>query len=139
MSEKDNGQEIVAEDAPEVAAQEVVPEALPAEGAPPQAPPPLNAAYVPAVEDSIVAIRFVGNTAQIGDFQTRSIDAFQLLALGSFLEMKGKQTIAAIEAEAFARAQEEARKNAIVVPGKMPTPEELAAMPPGMRPAAAAS
>ncbi len=94
----------------------------------------LSPAYVPATEDSIVAVRFVGNTAQIGDFQTRSIDAFQLLALGQFLEMKGKQTIAAIEAEAYARAQAEAAKNKIEVPGRMPTAEELAAMPPGIRP-----
>ncbi len=95
----------------------------------------LNTAYVPATEDSIVAVRFVGNTAQIGDFQTRGIDAFQLLALGQFLEMKGKQTIAAIEAEAFARAQAEAAKSEVVVAGRMPSAEELAAMPPGMRPA----
>ena len=130
MSEK-NGQDVVEETAPQVQAQEVATE----EVAPPQGPPALSAAYVPATEDSIVAIRFVGSTAQIGDFQTRNIDAFQLLALGSFLEMKGKQTIAAIEAEAFARAEEEARKNEIVVPGRLPTEDELAAMPPGMKPA----
>ena len=89
----------------------------------------LNPAYTPATEDSIVAVKFVGNTAQIGDFQTKNIDAFQLLALGQFLEMKGKQTIAAIEAEAFARAQAEARAREIVVPGRAPTTDELAKMP----------
>jgi hypothetical protein len=95
----------------------------------------LNPAYVPAEEDSIVVVKFVGNTAQIGDFQTKRIDAFQLLALGAFLSLKGEDTIGAIEAQAFARAQAEAAKNEIVVPGRMPTKEELAAMPPGMRPA----
>jgi hypothetical protein len=95
----------------------------------------LSPAYEPATEDSILLIRFVGNTAQIGDFQTKNIDAFQLLAMGSFLEMKGKQTIAGIEAEAMARAQAEAREKEIMVAGKVPSAEELANMPIGMRPA----
>ena len=123
MSEK-SGQDAVEEAAPEVEAQ-----------ASPAGNPLLNQAYVPAQEDSIVAIRFVGNTAQIGDFQTKNIDAFQLLALGSFLDMKGKQTIAAIEAEAMARAQAAQREQEIVVPTRMPTEEELRNMPEGMRPA----
>ncbi len=131
-----NGESAVEEAAPEEQSEAVASDAKPEEAVPPQGPPVLNPAYVPAQEDSIVLVRFVGNTAQIGDFQTKRIDAFQMLALGSFLEMKGKQTIAAIEAEAYARAQEEARKNAIVVPGRMPTEAELAGMPPGIRPAA---
>lgn len=124
----ENGDESVGEVASEVES-EAVAEETPSEG-----PPALSAAYVPAEEDSVVVVRFIGNTAQIGDFQTRRIDAFQMLALSSFLEMKGKQTIAAIEAEAFARAQEAARKSSIMVPGRMPTEAELAAMPPGIRP-----
>ena len=95
----------------------------------------LTPGYVPAEEDSIILIRFVGNTAQIADFQTKSVDAFQILAMSQFLEMKGKQTIAAIEAEAMQRAAQETREKEIVVASKVPSAEELKKMPPGMRPA----
>ncbi len=94
----------------------------------------LHPAYKPAEEDSIILIRFVGNTAQLGDFQTKNIDAFQLLAISHFLEMKGKQNIAAIEAETMARMQAEARENEIAVASRIPSADELKDLPPGMRP-----
>ena len=96
--------------------------------------PKLSPAYRPPEEDSVVQVRFAGNTAQIIDFNTRHIDAFQLLALASFLEMKGKQTIVNIEAETMRQAQLEAERNRIAIAGRIPDGAMLDQMPPGMRP-----
>jgi len=96
--------------------------------------PKLSPGYRPPEEDSVVQIRFAGNTAQIVDFMTKNIDAFQLLALSHFLEMKGKQTVAAIEAQAMQQQAMEAERKKIAIAGRIPNDAHLDQMPPGMRP-----
>lgn len=101
--------------------------------------PKLFPGYEPAKEDSVLMIRFAGNTAQIIDFVTKNIDAFQILAVAHFLEMKGKQAVVAIEQAEIYRQQQlkqqaeaEAERKKIMVAGRIPSEEELGRMPPGM-------
>lgn len=81
----------------------------------PEAENDLHPNYVPAEEDSKVLIGFVGNTAVVGSARFRKVDAFQLLALGDYLIMKGRQMIATQEA---IQARQEAAKR-IVTPSGM--------------------
>lgn len=60
--------------------------------------PPLSPQYKPAEVDSALMVTFVGNTAVIASAQFKAVDAFQLLAVGDYLQMKGRQIIAAQEA-----------------------------------------
>lgn len=85
----------------------------------PQARPKLSPSYKPAEEDSKIVIIFSGNTAAIADIALQGIDAFQLLAIGEYLLMKGKQTIAMQEAE-IARQMAQGNKDSIVVAGRIP-------------------
>jgi len=96
------------------------PQESPAE---PQGPPApaeqtgaLSPGYVAATENSQLLVIFSGNTAAISDIQFKNVDAFQLLAIGSYLEMKGKQMIAAQEAV----MAEQARRDSIAVAGNIP-------------------
>ena len=89
----------------------------------PQGPPApaeqtgaLSPGYVVATENSQLLVEFSGNTAAISDIQFKNVDAFQLLAIGSYLEMKGKQMISAQEA----LMAEKARRDSIAVAGKIP-------------------
>lgn len=76
----------------------------------------LSPGYVAATENSVLLVEFNGNTAAISDIQFKGVDAFQLLALGSYLELKGKQMISAQEAV----MAEQARRSGIAVAGKIP-------------------
>jgi hypothetical protein len=96
--------------------------------------PSLSPHYRPPEEDSAVFVRFAGNTAQIIDFNTKNIDAFQLLALAAYLEMKGKQTIVAIEARVLQEQAEREARSKIAIAGRIPDEEAMGRMPPGMRP-----
>ncbi len=89
-------------------------------------PPVLSAAYVPATEDSVVLVRFAGNTAQIVDFNTKKIDAFQLFALSGFFKMKAEATIAAIERQAMEEAAKVEARGSIAVATGMPSDAALA-------------
>ena len=73
-----------------------------------EATPNLSPGYKPATEDSVIFIRFVGNTAVLAGVQFKAIDAFQILAVAEFLKMKGHQTLAmqeSAEAERLARSR----------------------------------
>ena len=87
-----------------------------AENGNPQEEPALSPQYVPALEDSALLIRFVGNTAVIAGAQFKAVDAFQLLAVGEYLTMKGRQTIAANEAA----VAEQLARSRIMVPRGTP-------------------
>ncbi len=77
----------------------------------------LSPGYAAATENSQLLVEFSGNTAAISDIQFKNVDAFQLLAIGSYLEMKGKQMISAQEAV----MAEKARRDNIAVAGGIPS------------------
>lgn len=60
----------------------------------------LSPIYKPATVDSTMAIRFVGNTAQIADTRLAGIDPFQMLAAAEWLKMKAYQFIQRMEIDA---------------------------------------
>lgn len=65
-------------------------------------PDDLSPMYEPAEQDSMIQVRFVGNTAQIADARFRTIDPFQLKALAWWLERHAEKTLAASERRAAA-------------------------------------
>jgi hypothetical protein len=79
--------------------------------------PKLSPSYKPAEEDSRIIITLNGNTSSISDIVLQGIDAFQLLAVGEYLKMKGLQTIAMQESE---MARQLSQKSGIAVAGKIP-------------------
>jgi hypothetical protein len=70
-----------------------------------------------AEEDSKLVVIFSGNTASIADIAFQNVDPFQMLAIGEYLRMKGKQVIMAQEAE---MARQLAQKSGIAVAGRIP-------------------
>lgn len=90
--------------------------------------PTLHPLYVPAVSDSILLVRFVGNTAVVADIGSTGdpgIDPYQMLGASEALKRKGFQMIQAAEvAEAKARiaAEEPPAPDGkqILVTGQMP-------------------
>jgi len=68
-------------------------------GNPPDGSQSLSPQYKPAEMDSALLVTFVGNTAVIGSAQFKAVDAFQLLAVGDYLQMKGRQIISGQEAQ----------------------------------------
>ena len=75
--------------------------------------PTLHPLYKPAVSDSILLIRFIGNTAVVADIAftgdpAPGVDPYQLLGAGEAMKRKGFQMIQAAEvAEAKARIEAE--------------------------------
>ena len=90
-------------------------------------PPTLSPHYRPAVADSMLAIRFVGNTAAIMDAKLGAVDPYQMLAAGEWLKMKAFQMIQSAEIAEARRleaeeieAQRQADLNRIAVTDKLP-------------------
>lgn len=82
----------------------------------------LHPLYQPAESDSVLTIRFVGNTAVVGAIGfsgAPGVDPYQMLAAGEELKRKGFQMITAAEM-AEARARVEAEKSGIITTGQMP-------------------
>lgn len=89
------------------------------------APPLLHPQYVPAQTDSVLTIRFVGNTAVVGGIGfggTPGVDPYQMLAASEELKRKAFQFLQAAEVE---EAKERQRLEAL---GKIETATKL---PPG--------
>jgi hypothetical protein len=60
--------------------------------------PDLSPAYRPATEDTMLVIRFVGNTARIQGMAVRGdIDPFQMAAAAWFLKRESEKAIAILE------------------------------------------
>lgn len=83
---------------------------------------PLSPLYKPAERDTILHIRFVGNTAIIGDLAYEpSIDPFQMLAASEFIKVKAHQMIAQSEMQALQAMEEEKKaRGEIVTAGRIP-------------------
>lgn len=83
--------------------------------------PALDPNYQPAQKDSMLTIRFVGNTAQIRymDAHNTDIDAGQLMAAGEWLKHQAKKMWIAGENAALAAAQEQAEPKISVARGSL--------------------
>lgn len=83
--------------------------------------PDLHPLYRPAVIDSALMIRFVGNTAVVASMELAGADPYQMLAAGRDLERRAFQMIQMAEIE---EAKERARE-------RIPTASDLPDLPPG--------
>jgi len=80
--------------------------------------PKLSPLYKAAESDSVLIVRMIGNTADVGSLQANAITAGQLIAIGDFLASKGRQMIAMQEA----LEAERQRRMGIVTPGDTGVP-----------------
>jgi len=80
----------------------------------------LSEFYTPAPLDSIMIIRFIGNTARIADMQMGGVDPFQMIAAAEYLKMKSFQMIQTAEIEEAAKVRAEEETNQIITTGKLP-------------------
>lgn len=71
-----------------------------AAGAPEQPAPDLHHFYKPPTMDSMLQIRFVGNTAQVADANFKACDPFQLLVAAAWLERHAKKQLDLAERQA---------------------------------------
>lgn len=88
--------------------------------------PALHPNYKPAEEDSLLQVRFMGNTARVIDVNFKNIDPFQLFAAARWLERHGEKTLALAEQEEAQRLEREAalnnvsaKKSGILLPGQL--------------------
>lgn len=82
----------------------------------------LHPLYKPATSDSVLIIRFVGNTAVVGSLGfsgSPGVDPYQMLAAGEELKRKGFQMIQSAEV-AEAKARLEAAKSGIAITDRLP-------------------
>lgn len=82
----------------------------------------LHPAYKPAERDSILFVRFMGNTASLADVKYEDISPFQLIAFGEFIKAEG---FAMIEAQKRLLAQQQMNKPNIAVPTPKIDPSKL--------------
>jgi len=80
----------------------------------------LSPIYTPAEQDSVLEIRFVGNTAQVANARLGGVDPFQMLAAAEWLKMKAFQFIQSSEIESAKREQAEQTANQILTTAKLP-------------------
>jgi len=73
----------------------------------------LHPSYAPATEDSLIRIRFVGNTAIPVGVDMHLITPFQLLAISAYLEHEAKKMLLRGEQEAMQKSN----NSAIITPG----------------------
>lgn len=86
--------------------------------------PNLHPLYKPPEMDSMLQIRFIGNTAQIGDYNFRACDPYQLLVAAHELERIANQQISMAERRAAAEGIVVAQAESPPA-GKILTPEDL--------------
>lgn len=88
----------------------------------PEEQPELHPLYQVATSDSILTVRFVGNTAvvaSLGFSGAPGIDPYQLLGASRDIERRAFQMLQMAELEE-ARKREEERKTGIAVASKLP-------------------
>lgn len=66
----------------------------------------LDPNYKPAEHDSMVIVRFSGNTSRIGSWQPINLDPFQMWALGDWLHLQAEKLILQEEAKAAVAHQD---------------------------------